>query len=155
MKSQSERKSDLKALKLKYPSSTQTPNLKNPIKLSSPSSVDEVGARMALGMRSLRLTQPLGLTPPLGRTAFGSRIWWWRPGHLVVAVVFLFLGLKHEKERAAFLGFFSSSVSFFFFFLAPSSNFCVCVVVLIVYLLKNRVSKTRFPSGRHVENVPT
>ena len=36
--------------------------------------------------------------------------------HLVVEVVFLFLGLKHEKERAAFLGFFSSSASSFFFF---------------------------------------
>ena len=90
-------------------------------------------------------------------TAPGLRIWWlrwWRPGHLEVAVMFLFLGLKHEKERAAFLGFFSSSASFFsFFFLSPSSDFFVCVVVF--YLLRNRVLKTRFPGGRHVKNVPT
>ena len=117
LKSQSERKSDPKALKLKYPSSTQTPNLKNPVKLSSPSSVDEVGACAAPGTRGLRLMPPLGLTPPLGRTAFGSRIW---------------------CERAAFFFFFSSSSSFFFFFfffLAPGSDFFVGVVVLISLLV--------------------
>ena len=49
--------------------------------------------------------------------------------------MFLFLGLKHEKERAAFLGFFLSSASFFLFFLAPSSDFFVGVVVLISLLV--------------------
>ena len=138
MKSQSERKSDLKALKLKYPSSTQSPNLKNPVKLSSPSSVDEVGARTAPGSRGLGLARgpwvvlPLGRPAPgasarpLGRAAPRSRIWWLRPGHLV--------------------GFFSSSASFFFFFLAPGFDVCVVVLisllVLVFYLVRNRVSKT-------------
>ena len=127
MKSQTERKSDPKALKLKYPSSTQTPNLKNPVKLSSPSSVDEVGARAAWGSCA----------------APGSCIWWlrwWRPVHLVVEVVFLFLGLKHEKERAAFLGFFSSSASsiFFFFWLVALISWflwflCWCWCILSSY----------------------
>ena len=131
MKSQTERKSDLKALKLKYPSSTQTPNLKNPVKLSSPSSVDEVGARAAWGSCA----------------APGSYIWWWRPGHLVVAVVFLFLGLKHEKERAAFLGFFSSSAFSIFFsgsWLWFLDFFDFFVGVVVFYALIIRVLGTRF-----------
>ena len=134
MKSQTERKSDPKALKLKYPSSTQTPNLKNPVKLSSPSSVDEVGARAAWGSCA----------------APGSCIWWlrwWRPVHLVVEVVFLFLGLKHEKERAAFLGFFSSSASSIFFFfgswLWSLDFFDFFVGVGVFYPLINRVFEAR------------
>ena len=79
---------------------------------------------------------------PLGRAAWGSRpapglyIWWlrwWRPGHLVVAVVFLFLGLKHEKERVAFLGFFSSSISSFFF-LACGFDFLISLLVYFIPL---------------------
>ena len=52
--------------------------------------------------------------------------------HLVVEVVFLFLGLKHEKERAAFLGFFSSSASSIFFFLARGSDLLISLISLLV-----------------------
>ena len=61
MKSQTERKSDPKALKLKYLSLTQTPNLKNPVKLSSPSSMDEVRGRAAWGSRATPGSRGQGL----------------------------------------------------------------------------------------------